>query len=1078
MTTRLIPPLVKDTNVRRPTLVKKISQITSHPLSIIHSGPGYGKSTTLSSFLKDSHYSFCWYSLSKQDDDFLPFVIHLLYAFRKQEPSFAQELLDYMMTEEPYTYDEDIQFICTEFINELAGLQGSIILVLDDFHVIEQTDSIKKWMMTFIQHLPPHVHLVLSGRVRPDWEILVPLQVKGELLEVTEQDLAFSPEEIDVLFSDYYEMPLDDRQIHAIFQLTEGWIIAIQMIWQQLKNNGTIDSFLFKNPSSMEELFRFIAMEVFSKQPKLIQSFLEQTSILEELSEHLCNELLQIEGSGKMLEKLIQQNLFIVPIGDGHYRYHALFRDFLQTQLKQKPEEYKMVQKHAAKYFMEQQDNERAITHLIALQDYEQLGRMLHFYGKEMLESGKIESLLELLQLIPEQMKDRNFMLWFYEGEISRYRCHYKTATYCFERTIKQAERMRNPLGESAGYEGIAKVYLDTIQPGNAAPYLSKAIELMEQSKNAELSKKIQMYTLMAENMVNLGQMEAAEEWYKKSKKIFATDQSIEEFQKIELEARLYLRTGRLQKAKEVLEQSRNRSLSENHLSRSHRETDLLLSIINAYMGEAESAKKLAEAGILQGSKRKAPFVEACGWIRIGHSVQLIERYNRQLAIECYQTALGMMEELKMNRGKAEPLMGLCLLYGRTGDYELAIENGNQALEETEKVKDVWLSSYIRLSMGIASYYEGLHEEAETLFTDSLENFKSCSCSYGITVTNFWLALVCYEKGEVETFQKYISDFLENAYKGKYEFFVTKRTAFGPTDIQSLIPVLLEAKKQGINIKRVQPLLEQMGVEDLTFHPGYTLRVNTLGEFRVWLGNKEVEQGDWKREKAKELFQVFITRFKKWIPKSELLNLLWKDLDEETATRDFKVALNALNKVLEPERKARTAPFFIERQGSTYGLNRSAGIEVDARRFEQLIEEGLSEPETHRSIKKLTIGLELYKGDYLPNRRYEDWCIEERERLMVLFLRGAEYLAQLKVKEEKFDEAIHWCNEILARDACWEEAYRLLMYCYYRKNNRPYALKVYEKCMNKLMEEMGVEPLDTTKRMAYMIQEAAELELL
>lgn len=136
-----------------------------------------------------------------------------------------------------------------------------------------------------------------------------------------------------------------------------------------------------------------------------------------------------------------------------------------------------------------------------------------------------------------------------------------------------------------------------------------------------------------------------------------------------------------------------------------------------------------------------------------------------------------------------------------------------------------------------------------------------------------------------------------------------------------------------------------------------------------------------------------------------------------------------------------------------------------------MAEAGLVEKNTEKSMEELERALNLYNGDYLPERRYEDWCLNERERLLVYFLRSAEKLAQLNVRRENYDSAIHWCQKILHRDRTWEEAYRLLMFCYYRKNNRPQAIRWYKKCSEVLEEELGVTPLEPTKHMYEMIIE-------
>ena len=78
-------------------------------------------------------------------------------------------------------------------------------------------------------------------------------------------------------------------------------------------------------------------------------------------------------------------------------------------------------------------------------------------------------------------------------------------------------------------------------------------------------------------------------------------------------------------------------------------------------------------------------------------------------------------------------------------------------------------------------------------------------------------------------------------------------------------------------------------------------------------------------------------------------------------------------------------------------------------------------------------------------------------------------MAQLSIAMNDPNSAIHWCELILKKEKTWEEAYRLLMYCYYLKNNRPQSIKWYQKCCAVLQEELAVEPLASTKDMYEMI---------
>lgn len=1067
--TKFIPPYLKETVIVRPSLMKKLIHMKNYPLTIIHSGPGYGKSTSLALLLSDSHTPFCWYTVSEQDDNFFPFLIHMIYCVRTLFPDFGLELLTILEQEVSSNYDqEQVEFICSRFINEMKALREEFIFVLDDFHLLDRSEWISRWMKLFIVHKPANVHLVISSRGRPPWNILETMKVKGEMLEITEKDLVFSREEIDVLFSDSYGIPLDWETVEQIYTMTEGWIIAIQMIWHQMKMKPDY-SFANTQSVSMDDLFRFLALEVFFKQPDVVRDFLERTSVFEEFSESVCHLWFSEEDTRYILDYLMRQNLFINPISEGRYRYHALFREFLQSQISKKADVFYHTHQQAADYYIRSQNYEKAILHLLEIKEYERIAVILQPNGRSMMEEGKIETLLKVLLQIPEHVKNQHYMLWFYQGEIYRYRSQYEEALDCYRRMERHAETANDEIGMGLGVEGQARVYLDTVQPSKADPLLRKAVLLLNHPPLDWLDgneRKRSLYVLMAENLLNMGNTADAEKWYLQTK---SCEYGTKHLKMIELEARLYLRTGRLKQAKEILKNYREKQNQQLYLSRAHRTSEILLALICVYMGEIQEAKKLAELGILQGTKWKAPFVEACGWMRKGHALQLNDVYEQKIAIQCYEKAIRMMDDMNISRGKAEPWMGLCLLYGRSGCYDLALECGMRALSETEKVKDIWLSSFILLALGIASYYGGDIQKAWQMFQQCLLMFRQCGCQYGLMVSHFWISLLGFEQKHEQAFHASFGQCLHLIDEQDYSFFVEKKTLFGPNDLQSIVPMLMKAKKQGIQTHTASRLLERMEMKDISFHPGYTLKVRTLGEFKLFLGQKQVSEREWKREKAKELFQLFITWRGKLLPRSKILSLLWKDSHEAAAERDFKVALNALNKVIEPHRKARSESFFIERRGLLYGLNSRAVIEIDAVRFQTLIEEGLAERDRDEAAEILKEGLSLYQGDYLPDRLYADWCTEERERLLFLFLKGAERLAQINVSKENFDEAIYWCNQILARDRCWEEAYRLLMYCYYRKNNRAYAVKLYKKCCEQLKNELGVEPLETTKQMFEMI---------
>jgi LuxR family transcriptional regulator, maltose regulon positive regulatory protein len=1065
--TKLIVPSLQEQWIRRADFSKKMKAITEKRLTVIQAGAGYGKSTALAMYVRDQNEQCCWYTITSSDDDILPFLSYLTASIQTLFPDFGFELTAYMKKMDRYIREEELSMLSSLFINETLQIPAPIIVILDDFHAIEHSYHINVWMEKLLEHMPDHLHLVISTRTKPGWKLLAKMKARNELNEISKSDLIFGKEEIELLLSDYYQLTISDEQIDQLYNITEGWVIAIGMIAQQLPHLQSLDDLLKEPAKSLEDLFQYLVHEVFSKQPPMIQQFLEQTCIFEEINAEVCDHILGMNGSVQMLQQLAAKNLFIHQVGEIQFRYHALFREFLENRLlTNRPEHYHDLILNSGRYFEKNGQWEEALYCYEKAGQYDAAAAIMDEQGLELLERGKLENLQERLAKIPQENKSRYCSLLFLEGEVYRYRSMYQQAERCYEKAIQTAESTGNVEWESRALEGKAKIYLDTIQPLKAERILARAIELRETAKLDNAAKETgRLYRLLAENLINSGQAVKAEKWIDRARSMGV------QIEDGNLEARLYLRTGRFAETRRILTDIKG--VDKLHLPQSHRETDLLLALIEAFTGNGMQAKILSQSGIEHGINSKAPFVEACGWIRMGHAVQLIDQYDLELAEKCYETALDIMGRLSIERGKAEPLMGLCILYGSRREYERSAEAGRKALLETEQVKDVWLSALITLCMAISAIYNDRFKEAAEFLRKAEELFNQCGDEYGKMLLSFWDSVHYFTLGDEEGFKTAFTSFLKRMKTGGYEFFLKKKTTFGPRDLQILSPMLIQAMKLSIVPAYTEKLMEDLKIPRLNAHPGYTLRAQTLGQFRLWLGDREVEDRSWQRGKAKELFQLFLTKRNQFLMKEDIFQILWPAYEDKNADRDFKVALNALNNVLEPARKARAAPFFIIRDGTGYGINPQAAIELDSHFFEEWAETGLEEKNTEKSIEELERALHLYNGDYLPERRYEDWCINERERLLVYFLRSAEKLAQLNVRRENYDSAIHWCQKILHKDRTWEEAYRLLMFCYYRKNNRPQAIRWYQKCCDVLEEELGVTPLEPTRHMYDMIIEGA-----
>jgi len=1062
--TKITPPPRNARVLPRPRISRVLRQSLDYRLSILQAEAGYGKSTALAELIAEID-ALAWYQVHDEDNDPLIFLLHLSHAFLRAIPNLPDLPIPILQAWDGTQGLLPWRNIVDALINALsAHLQSPLLLVVDDAHLVLDDSEVVHILDRLISLAPRHLHILLSGRPTISLPSLSRLRAQGDVLQIEQALLNFTSDEVASLFVTRYTFELSGEEVKAMVDYTEGWAIALQLIWQNTRGQTpvSLEFPLRKRTESLDVLFDMLAQEVFERQPADVRDFLLVTATLRDLRPAACEALRvsadsTITNSASMLAYLRRQDLFVVETAGGVLRYHHIFHSFLR-QLLPTDEQYRL-NLLAAEYFQRKGNQETAIYHFLEAQAWEQVAELLDEYAANLLKIGLLDTLTTYLSILPPETLHQHPMLVFMLGELARLHSRFDEAQGWY----KQAEMIWRLRGQKDGIarslRGQARVYLDTVNPTRAEELLEEAILLSDGFEDREA--QVRLYELLAENKLNAGQVDEAERLRER-----AEDLRLEGPSNEQLLFRVLLRTGRLDEARRGLEARAEAEKQEPvQMPRAHRETMLLLSLVYSFMGLSEAAHQSALEGTRRGDELNSPFVTAVGYMRQGHALMLLcavdERaQNFSKARSQFKKSIETSKTLVLSRLQVEAGWGLCRVYGYQGDLTIAQSHAQAAIESADQAGDEWVASLTRLAMGASLSFAARYESAEEWLNRALLGFQECSDSFGVTATRLWLSLGFSKQNQAARLERSLPEVLAACQEHGYGFLFTRPSLLGAFDEGIFIPLLITAREQDWHASYAAQLLDESGLADIKTHPGYRLRVQTMNTFQVWRGNELIPANGWRREKAKQLFQLFLTYRNSSLGRDQISEYLWAGADPTVGQRNFKTTLNTLYQVLEPNREPGSTSAFITRNGTRYRLRIPADLWLDADEFAATAQEALSASPPDLGLLRRAVA--LYAGEYLPETRYETWAAEERERFSALFLEIADQLAGLLLDTKQYTESIELCQRILAQDNCWERAYRYMMTAYNHLGDRGQVGRTYQKCVQTLQDELDVPPAPET----------------
>ena len=239
------------------------------------------------------------------------------------------------------------------------------------------------------------------------------------------------------------------------------------------------------------------------------------------------------------------------------------------------------------------------------------------------------------------------------------------------------------------------------------------------------------------------------------------------------------------------------------------------------------------------------------------------------------------------------------------------------------------------------------------------------------------------------------------------------------------------------------------------------LRIFALGQFGLAIGGEGLDVEGWKRKQAAVVLKCLVSQLGRPVHRERLIEWLWPEADETRGWQRLKVTMSFLRAKL---RDGGAVADTIETVGQSYLLRRDA-VWVDSDTFASLVTAGwglLKEGELGQAQARFEEAESLYRGDYLEDEPYAEWCAEERARLREIHLELLAGMAKCYAEEGLFMEATRVCRTALANDPCRESFLRALLENLVNLGRPDWAAAHYATWCRSLNAEYGFQPTHET----------------
>ena len=1064
---KLLPHSPGPFHLVRPRLHQRLRSTLETRATLILAGPGYGKTSLVSSFLQELDGDSVWLSLDATDRDPWTLFRYLIRGLREYAPELGQRTEG--VWQDLRSRPEEVERLCDLFMNEAEeSLGGRLVLVLDEVQHLEASDLCTRALRRLLAYLPGTLHLILVGRSLPEVGIKA-LTAEGTAGLVSGEELLFTYDETRTLLLEIFGLSMRPETLERVHARTRGWVTALQLLRQTARleaERPDLPEEVFVRTET--EIFDYFTEEVLAAETPEAREFLLASALPTVIDPELCSEVLPHRDVRAILSDLLRRKLFISPLESrgGYYAYDPLFRDFLRRKFRSEKGAtgQRELEVRYGRAFARRGDLPQALAHLVAAEESKEVYTLLRRHGKALLRAGILEPVREAAHLLARR-GIRSAVLEDLLGEACRLSGDHAAAVGHFERALQLAARgaSRLPRGFHAGArQGLAYSLLKTGDLGQAAVTANEAIAEVPADDPGLRARILNTLSIIHYRGNRLA--EAATTWQEALAR--AREAGDEHFTHM-IAHNLGLPHAALGDFRRASECFRILTRAENtHLGPEEGAAYLNLARIETLVGEPARAAALLEdakeiAHRLRLPALTADVLEAQGTLRR-------EAGDLEGARENYSRARALFTEL----GQGEVLESLAeeeaILAARAGDGDGAERLASQLVQRRRTAGDSDGLASSLLALGEIRVRAGRPASAIEPLGEAARIFKSMDRAYQECVARLYESLAGHLGGKSDLAREAAAAAFELAARYDYSATFLRVAGLDPGFRRWLraLPGAPTFLKGGAAPAKASPP-PVTGGADLT--------VRLLGSIEVFRdeGNK-IPARAWKIRRALDVFCLLTSSRDSRATKDRIVDVLWGEARPSVIEKNFHPTVSFLRRALNHGHNV--PKNFIHFERGAYFLNPAYRYDVDVNRFEASLRSARvkgSRGEAVEALSEYEEALALYRGPFLEEVN-DEWTEAPRSHYEALYLAALQEAGNLQVKAGDREFGIELLRKRVKHDPLSEEASADLMAALGSTGNWAGVEKEFNRLVQALSEELETDPSSATRQAYQKARDTSE----